>query len=154
MSEPPRHSTKNTATSVFSSLLTAYFCLTGHSSVSIYNTALLYIVLAPCGHLQTQRVAVRCIPCRGRMGSWWLKSPVGSNTLLRPGLPQSIGWSCFALISIRRQWLRVNQGIEVNFVVVVFYHLSILRFEPLCTLAGFSLVCIPLLDSVAGGDKT
>ena len=31
---------------------------------------------------------------------------------------QSISWSCFALISIRRQWLRVNQGIEVNFVFI------------------------------------
>ena len=28
------------------------------------------------------------------------------------GPTQSIGWSCFALISIRRQRLRVNQGIE------------------------------------------
>ena len=44
-------------TSVFSSLLTAYFYLTGHSPVSIYNTALLYIVLlALCGHRQTQCV--------------------------------------------------------------------------------------------------
>ena len=32
-------------TSVFSSLLTAYFYLTGHSPVFIYNTALLYIIL-------------------------------------------------------------------------------------------------------------
>jgi len=38
-------------TSVFSSLLTTYFYLTGHSPVSIYNTALLYIVLALCAHL-------------------------------------------------------------------------------------------------------
>ena len=44
-------------TSVFSSLLTAYFYLTGHSPVLIYNTALLYVVLAFCGHLQTQRVS-------------------------------------------------------------------------------------------------
>ena len=44
-------------TSVFSSLLTAYFCLTGHSPVFIYNTTLLYkILLVLCGHLQTQRV--------------------------------------------------------------------------------------------------
>ena len=33
------------------------------------------------------------------------------------GPTQSIGWSCFALILIRRQRLRVNQGIEVNFVL-------------------------------------
>ena len=66
------------------------------------------------------------------------------------GLTQSIGWSCFALISIRRQRLRVSQGMELNFF---FYHLSILRFEPWCTLAGMPLVYNPLLDSVAGGDK-
>ena len=42
-------------TSVFSSLLTAYFYLTGHSPAFIYNTTLLYIVLlALCGHIQTQ----------------------------------------------------------------------------------------------------
>ena len=33
------------------------------------------------------------------------------------GATQSIGWSCFALILIRRQQLRVNQGIEINFVL-------------------------------------
>ena len=73
-------------TSVFSSLLTADFYLTGHSPVFIYNTALLYIILLT--------LCVHCIPCRGRMGSWWLKSPVGSNTLLRPGLPLDgwLGW--------------------------------------------------------------
>ena len=44
-------------TSVLSSLLAAYFYLTGHSPVFIYNTALLYIILLTlCGHLQTQRV--------------------------------------------------------------------------------------------------
>ena len=44
-------------TSVFSSLLIAYFYLTGHSPVFIYNTALLYIILLTlCGHLQTQRL--------------------------------------------------------------------------------------------------
>ena len=50
---------------------------------------------------------------------------MGSNTLLRPGLPlggwvgstQSIGWLCFALILIRRQRLRVSQGIEVNCIL-------------------------------------
>ena len=46
----------------------------------------------------------------------------------------------------------VNEGIEVNFVF--FYHLSILHSEPWCALAGFPLVCISLLDSVAGGDNT
>ena len=81
-------------TSVFSSLLTTYFYLTGHSPVSIYNTPLLYIVLALCGHLQTQRVCHALHPVLGGMGSWWLRSPVGSNTLLRPGLPLDgrLGW--------------------------------------------------------------
>ena len=43
------------------------------------------------------------------------------------GPTQSIGWSCFALISIRRQQFRVNQGIEVNFcffITWVYYALS------------------------------
>ena len=82
-------------TSVFSSLLTAYFYLTGHSPAFIYNTTLLYIVLlALCGHLQTQHVCHALHPVSGRMGSWWLRSPVGSNTLLRPGLPLDgwLGW--------------------------------------------------------------
>ena len=51
--------------SFFSSFLTAYFYLTGHSPVSIYNTALLYIVLALCGHLQTQRVCRALHPVSG-----------------------------------------------------------------------------------------
>ena len=82
-------------TSVFSSLLTAYFYLTGHSPAFIYNTTLLYrVLLALCGHLQTQRVCHALHPVLGGMGSWWLRSPVGSNTLLRPGLPLDgrLGW--------------------------------------------------------------
>ena len=82
-------------TSVFSSLLTAYFYLTGHSPAFIYNTTLLYrVLLALCGHLQTQRVCHALHPVSGGMGSWWLRSPVGSNTLLRPGLPLDgrLGW--------------------------------------------------------------
>ena len=34
----------------------------------------------------------------------------------------SIGWSCFALISTRRQRLRVSQGIEVNFVFITWVY--------------------------------
>ena len=41
---------------------------------------------------------------------------------------------------------------ELN--LVFFYRLSILCFEPWCALAGMLLVCIHLLDLVAGGDKT
>ena len=59
----------------------------------------------------------------------------------------SIGWSCFALISIRRQRLRVSEGIEVNFV---FYHLSSLHFEPRWTLAGVS-ACVHPLVGLGGG---
>ena len=76
---------------VYSSLLADDLCLTGHSPVSLYNTALLYIVLALCGHLQTQCVCRALHPVSGRMGSWWLRSPVGSNTLLRPGLLLDVG---------------------------------------------------------------
>ena len=76
-------------TSIFSFLLIAYFYLTGHSPVFIYNTALLYIILLTLwGHLQTQRVCCVLHPVSGgRMGSWWLRSPVGSNTLLQPDFP-------------------------------------------------------------------
>ena len=74
-------------TSVFSSLLTTYFYLTCHSPVSTYNTALLYIILlALCGHLLTQRVYRALHPVSGEDGILWLRSPVRSNTLLRPGL--------------------------------------------------------------------
>ena len=56
-------------TSVFSSLLTAYFFLTGHSPVFIYNTALLYIILLTlCGRLQTQRVCRALHPVSGEDG--------------------------------------------------------------------------------------
>ena len=56
-------------TSVFSSLLTAYFYLTGHSPVLIYNTALLYIILlALCGHLQILRVCRALHPVSGEDG--------------------------------------------------------------------------------------
>ena len=56
-------------TSVFSSLLTAYFYLTGHSPVFIYNTTLLHILLLTlCGHLQTQRVCRALHPVSGEDG--------------------------------------------------------------------------------------
>ena len=71
----------------YSSLLTAYFYLTSHSSVFIYNRTLLYMVLLTlCGHLQTQRVCRALHPVSGEDGILWLRSPVRSNTLLRPGL--------------------------------------------------------------------
>ena len=56
-------------TSVFSSLLTAYFYLTGHSPVFIYKTTLLHILLLTlCGHLQTQRVCRALHPVSGEDG--------------------------------------------------------------------------------------
>ena len=64
-------------TSVFSSLLTAYFYLTGHSLVSVYNTALLYIVLALCGRLQTQRVCRALHPVSGEDGILVAEVPRG-----------------------------------------------------------------------------
>ena len=67
--------------------------ITNHSPVFICITALLHVVLLPLFAVtfRPSVFAVRCIPCRGRMGSCWLRSPVGSNTLLRPGLPLD-GW--------------------------------------------------------------
>ena len=64
-------------TSVFSSLLTTYFYLTCHSPVSTYNTALLYIVLALCGHLQTQRVCLALHPVSGEDGILVAEVPRG-----------------------------------------------------------------------------
>ena len=64
-------------TSVFSSLLTADFYLTGHSPVFIYNTALLYLVLALCGHLQTQRVCRALHPVSGEDGILVAEVPRG-----------------------------------------------------------------------------
>ena len=65
-------------TSVFSSLLTAYFYLTGHSPAFIYNTTLLYIVLLTlCGHLQTQRVCRALHPVSGEDGILVAEVPHG-----------------------------------------------------------------------------
>ena len=65
-------------TSVFSSHLTAYFYLTGHSPVFIYNTALLHIVLLTlCGHLQTQRVCRALHPVSGEDGILVAEVPRG-----------------------------------------------------------------------------
>ena len=65
-------------TSVFSSLLTAYFNLSGHSSVFIYNTTLLYILLLIlCGHLQTQRVCRALHPVSGEDGILVAEVPHG-----------------------------------------------------------------------------
>ena len=65
-------------TSVFSSLLTAYFYLTGHSPVLIYNTALLYIILFTlCDHLQTQRVCRALHPVSGEDGILVAEVPRG-----------------------------------------------------------------------------
>ena len=62
----------------YSSLLTAYFYLTSHSPVFIYNTALLYIVLlALCGHLQTQRVCRALHPVSGEDGILVAEVPRG-----------------------------------------------------------------------------
>ena len=60
------------------SFLTAYFYLTSHSPVFIYNTALLYIVLlAHCGHLQTQRVCRALHPVSGEDGILVAEVPRG-----------------------------------------------------------------------------
>ena len=75
-------------TSIFSSLPIAYFYLTGHSSVFIYNTALLYIILLTlCGHLQTQRVCCVLHPVSGEDGILVAEVPHGSNTLLQLDFP-------------------------------------------------------------------
>ena len=65
-------------TSVFSSLLIAYFYLTGHSPAFIYNTALLYILLLTfCNHLQTQRVCWALHPMSGEDGILVAEVPRG-----------------------------------------------------------------------------
>ena len=65
-------------TSVFSSLLTAYFYLTGHSPVFIYNTTLLHILLLTlCGHLQTQHVCRALHPVSGEDGILVTEVPRG-----------------------------------------------------------------------------
>ena len=65
-------------TSVFSSLLTAYFYPTGHSPVFIYNTTPLYIVLlALCGRLQTQHVCRALHPMSGEDGILVAEVPRG-----------------------------------------------------------------------------
>ena len=107
-------------TSVFSSLLTAYLYLTGHSPVFIYNTALLYkILVALCGHLQTQRVCRALHPVLGEDGILVAEVPHGVQhaSLARTSPRWVVGLTCFALISIRSQRLGVNQGIEVNFIL-------------------------------------
>ena len=63
---------------VFSSLLVAGFCLTGHSPVFIYITVLLYVVLlALCGLLQTQRVCRALHPVSGEDGILVAEVPRG-----------------------------------------------------------------------------
>ena len=65
-------------TSVFSSLLSTYFYLIGHSPAFIYNTTLLYIVLlALCGHLQTQCVCHALHPVSGEDGILVVEVPCG-----------------------------------------------------------------------------
>ena len=65
-------------TSVISSLLTTYFYLIGHSPAFNYNTTLLYIVLlALCGHLQTQRVFRALHPVSGEDGILVAEVPRG-----------------------------------------------------------------------------
>ena len=75
-------------TSVFSSLLIAYFYLTSHSPVFIYNTALYIILLTLCGHLQTQRVCRALHPMLG--GGWdpggW-GPPWGPTCFFGPDFP-------------------------------------------------------------------
>ena len=63
---------------VFSSVLAADFCLTGHSPVFACITALLYIVLlALCGRLQTQRVGRALHPVSGEDGILVAEVPRG-----------------------------------------------------------------------------
>ena len=65
-------------TSVFSSFLIAYFYLTSHSPVFIYNTTLLHILLLTlCGHLQTQRVFRALHPVSGEDGILVAEVPRG-----------------------------------------------------------------------------
>ena len=70
--------TSHNDVSVFSFLLAADFCLTGHSHVYVCITALLYIVLlALCGRLQTQRVCRALRPVSGEDGILVAEVPAG-----------------------------------------------------------------------------
>ena len=87
--------TLSTITSVFSFLLIAYFCLTGHSPLFIYNTALLYIVLLTlCGHLQTQRVCRALHPVSGEDGILVAEVPRGVQhaSSARTSPRRVVGW--------------------------------------------------------------
>ena len=64
-------------TSIFSSLLIAYFYLTSHSPVFIYNTALYIILLTLCGHLQNQCVCCVLHPMSGEDGILVAEVPHG-----------------------------------------------------------------------------
>ena len=102
--------------SVFSTLfVAAHFSLTSLSPVNIVCIAAHpFILLCPlCGRLQTQYVCYALHPVSKKDGILGADVPcrlqsVGSNMLLWPGLlldrwlTQSISWSCFALILIRR----------------------------------------------------
>ena len=122
-------------TSIFSSVLnlTPYFYLTSHSCIyPQHSSSLNIILLTLCGHLQTQCVCHVLHPVFGEDGilvaevscgvqhtssAQTSPSPRGWFTTGWVGPTQSISWSCFALILIRRQQLRVSQGMEVNFVL-------------------------------------
>ena len=96
-------------------------CIYLQHSSSLYNSS--YSLRSPSDPT--------CLPCAAsRVGGGrepgGLGPPWGPTSFFGPDLhytggwvgpTQSNGWSCFALISIRRQRLRVNQGIEVNFVL-------------------------------------
>ena len=116
-------------TCVFSSFLAADFCLIGLSPVFVCITALLFFIyhlsLSLCAVIfRPNLFGVCCVPCQRRMGSWGLRSPTGYGLwnptcffFFWPGLlqvgwlgwpTQSISWSCFALILIRRQWQSIR----------------------------------------------
>ena len=79
--------------------------------------------------------AVRCIPCRGRMGSWRLRSLIGcglsdTNTSLWPGLPLDgwLLWPTSITAYINRDWKRALCFTKI----LVYSSRGDKRFPPQC----------------------
>ena len=71
-----------------------------------------------------------------------LRVSIGSGAQERGG-----GWRCGCVVIVLRVSMMAGEG-------AALYSLRLRNTVGILGLAGKPLVCIPLLDSVAGGDKT